>query len=505
MSKVTPRLSEPLAPEIQELVFRPRIERELALGIEDLCAVNAAHLVMLREVGLIDEGDATSLAAALIALREAGAEAIECDPAREDGYFNFEAALMQQAGAEAGGRLHLGRSRNDINATLDRLTARRVALDLAGCCIALRRALLERAQDHAATVMPGYTHLQPAQPITFGFYLAGVAEALARDTQRLLDAYGAIDLCPLGACALAGTSVPIDRARLAALLGFEAVMLHAQDAVTSRDYAHDLSAAMLSLASTWGRFAQDLYVWGTQEFALISFPDRIVGTSSIMPQKKNPIAIEYLKASAGEVLGGVVASFAIVKGGHFSHAGDTGRSALAPLWPALRLTRNALTVARIVTEAVEPEIGTMSVRAAAGFSTATDIADCLVREAWLSFRQAHHVVAELVRAALAAGIAPTALSPEDVSHAAETVLGRPVTLSTDQLARAIDPTQSVTARRSAGAAAPEETGRMIELALVVLDRDEVELRDRIGAITASQAELWRAVAALTRPAAELAS
>ncbi len=505
MSKVTPRLSEPLAPEIQELVFRPRIERELALGIEDLCAVNAAHLVMLREVGLIDEGDSAQLAAALIGLREAGAGAIECDPAREDGYFNFEAALMRQAGAEAGGRLHLGRSRNDINATLDRLAARRIALDLAGSCIALRRTLLERARNHAATVMPGYTHLQPAQPITFGFYLTGVAEALARDTQRLLNACNAIDLCPLGACALAGTSVPIDRARLAALLGFEAVMLHAQDAVTSRDYAHDLAAAMLSLASTWGRFAQDLYVWGTQEFALVSFPDRIAGTSSIMPQKKNPIAIEYLKASAGEVLGGVVASFAIVKGGHFSHAGDTGRSALAPLWPALRLAGNALTIARIVTEAVQPEIESMAVRAAAGFATATDIADCLVRDAGLSFRQAHHVVAELVREALAAGAAPQALSPDNVCRAAETVLARSITLSADQLARAVDPAQSIAARVSTGAAAPDETRRMIELALIVLGRDEVELRDRIDAITTSQAKLWQAAAALTRPAAGLAS
>jgi len=413
--------------------------------------------------------------------------------------------LMRQAGAEAGGRLHLGRSRNDINATLDRLTARRIALDLAGRCIALRRALLERARAHADTVMPGYTHLQPAQPITFGFYLAGVAEALARDTQRLLDACGAIDLCPLGACALAGTSVPIERERLAALLGFEAVMLHAQDAVTSRDYAHDLAAAMLSLASTWGRLAQDLYVWGTQEFALISFPDRIAGTSSIMPQKRNPIAIEYLKASAGEVLGGVVASFAIVKGGHFSHAGDTGRSALAPLWPALRLAGNALSVARVVIDAVEPDGDTMAARAAAGFSTATDIADCLVRDSGLSFRQAHHVVAELVRAALAAGTAPEALSPGDVSRAAEAVLARPVTLSPDQLVRAVDPVQSIAARVSIGAASPEETRRMIGLALVVLDRDAAELRDRSSAITTSQAGLWQVVATLARPAAAVAS
>ncbi|MGN8118112.1 argininosuccinate lyase [Labrys sp. 22185] len=453
----------------------PRIERELTLGIDDLCAVNEAHLVMLASTGLIEPAIACELAEALSGIREEGEGAVPRDPAREDGYFNFEALLMARAGAKAGGRLHVARSRNDINATLDRLAMRRMVLDLLAKTIALRQALLRRASQFADTLMPGYTHMQPAQPITFGFYLTGVAQALARDAERLFNAYGAADSCPLGACAFAGTSFPIDRQLVAGLLGFGAIQVHAQDAVTSRDYVWDAGAAVLAIASNWGRFAQDMYVWSTQEFGLVRFPDSIAGTSSIMPQKKNPVAVEYLKASSGEVIGGLTATFAILKGGHFSHAGDTGRSSLAPLWPSLRLVGNALTIARLVAEKIEPNVETMRQRAGAGFSTATDLADCLVREGGLSFREAHHVVADLVRDALERGLNPDELRHGDVLATIECVLGRTIELPDEAVAQAFDPGRSVEARRSAGAASPAETRRMIKAALVKLDRHRARL------------------------------
>lgn len=474
-SKVSPRLAEPLAPEILGLVFHPRIERELAFGIDDLCAVNEAHLVMLAGTGLIEPEVARELAEALSGIRRDGDGAVPRDPAREDGYFNFEALLMARAGADAGGRLHVARSRNDINATLDRLGMRRVVLDLLAKTVALRRVLLHRAPAFADTIMPGYTHMQPAQPVTFGFYLTGVAQALARDASRLFNAYGAADSCPLGACAFAGTSFAIDRQLVADLLGFSAIHVHAQDAVTSRDYAWDAGAAVLGLAANWGRFAQDMYVWGTQEFGLIRFPDSIAGTSSIMPQKKNPVAVEYLKASSGEVIGGLTATFSILKGGHFSHAGDTGRSSLAPLWPSLRLAGNALAIARLVAEKIEPDVETMRQRAGAGFSTATDLADCLVREGGLSFREAHHIVADLVRDALDRDLKPDEIGHGDVLAAIGRVLGRAVELPDEPVLRALDPHRSVEARQSAGAASPAETRRMIAAALVELDRDEARL------------------------------
>lgn len=487
-SKVSPRLAEPLAPEILDLIFRPRIERELALGIDDLCAVNEAHLVMLASTGLIEPAAARVLAEALTGIRRDGDIAIPRDPAREDGYFNFEAVLMARAGSDAGGRLHVARSRNDINATLDRLAMRQLLLDLLAELIELRRILLDRASAFAEAIMPGYTHLQPAQPITFGFYLTGIAQALARDAARLFHAYALANTSPLGACAFAGTSFPIDRRLVAELLGFAAVHVHAQDAVASRDYAWDAAAAVLSVAATWGRFAQDMYVWGTQEFGLIRFPDSIAGTSSIMPQKKNPVAVEYLKASSGEVIGGVTAMFAILKGGHFSHAGDTGRSSLAPLWPSLRLAGNALSIACLVADRIEPCVEVMRQRAAAGFSTATDLADRLVREG-LSFRDAHHVVADLVRDALQRGLSAGDIGHAEVTGAIGRVLGCSLDVAEEAIIKALDPRLSVEARISLGAASPAETGRMIEVALAELGRDQARAAALRSDITAARERL----------------
>lgn len=494
--QVSPRLSEPLAPEILDLVFRPRIERELGAGIDDLCAVNEAHLVMLERMGLVSASDAARLARALATIRGQGVAAIPRDPSREDGYFNFETALLAQAGAEAGGRLHIARSRNDINATLDRLAMRSLLAEMIAATLDLRGILKVRALSCADMVMPGYTHLQLAQPITFGFYLAGIGTALARDTTRLFHAYEAANSSPLGACAFAGTSFATDRDLLADLLGFDTVRLHAQDAVASRDYAWDAALAMLSLASTWGRFAQDLYVWATPEFGLISFPDSIAGISSIMPQKKNPIAVEYLKSASGEVLGGLTATFTILKGGHFSHAGDTSRGALAPLWPSLRLCLNALKIAGLVAARIEPRAEAMASRASDGFSTATDLADELVRQCGLSFRRAHHVVADLVRDALVRGLAAKDLHEADLHNAFERVTGRVISVDAAGLLAVLDPGMAVRRRQSAGSASPAETRKICATLAQDIARDGDELQARQSALAGARQRLAQHMRAL---------
>nr|WP_298104856.1 argininosuccinate lyase [uncultured Shinella sp.] len=477
-SQVSPRLSQPLAREILELVFAPRIAREVSLGIDDLCSVNEAHLVMLAQAGMIEPSAARSIAGALSAMRAEGAESVPQDPAREDAYFNFEAALMERVGADVGGRLHLARSRNDINATLDRLALGRLLLVLGEELLALRRALLDRAQEHIETIMPGYTHLQPAQPITFGFYLSGIGDALARDTVRLFQAYDATRACPMGACAFAGTSFSIDRGLVADLLGFDGVHVHAQDAVSSRDYVWNCAASVLGLASTWGRFAQDLYIWGTTEFGLVRFPDSIAGTSSIMPQKKNPIAVEYLKAASGEVIGGVTATFGILKGAHFSHAGDSGRSALAPFWPVVQLATNAVRIARLVAQNVEAVPDVMASRAGQGFSTATDLADCLVREAGVSFRQAHHVVADLVRRATETGRTLAEFDKAEITDVLFQEVGRNVEIDGDLLKDCLDPRRSVAGRKSYGSTSPEQVRLTLERAseMLAADADALTLR-----------------------------
>ncbi|MFA4914774.1 MAG: lyase family protein, partial [Burkholderiaceae bacterium] len=222
-SKVSRRLTEKTATEVCELIYLPRL-RDFANGFGYLTEINEAHVLMLHKQGLMSTPIAGKISRALIEMDEAGPGAVTLDPQREDSYFNYEAHLIAKIGGDAGGRMHTARSRNDILATIDRLRGRDMVIELIDGLAEVRRAALDQAERYARVVMPGYTHLQPAQPITYGFYLAGVAQALERDTDRLIEAYKHIDRSPMGAGAFAGTPFPIDREETARLLGFGSVI-----------------------------------------------------------------------------------------------------------------------------------------------------------------------------------------------------------------------------------------------------------------------------------------
>ena len=445
-SKVSPRLSESTATEICDAVYGPRLARDFPACFEPLCDVNEAHLLMLATQRLLPEDAAVALARSLRSIRAQGVAAVPLDPALEDAYLNFEAHLMRHAGSHVGGCLHVARSRNDILATMDRLRCRRVVLDLVDALCAARAAALERAALHADVVMPGYTHLQPAQPITFGFYMLAVADVLGRDVDRLLRIEPALDESPLGACALAGTSFAIDRQQTARWLGFAGVVPNTLDAVASRDYALELLGAMALMATNASRVAQDFYVWATPEFGLLSFPDSVAGTSSIMPQKKNHIVLEYLKGKAGQLGGALAAAVSTVRAVHFTHTGDGNRESMRNLWDAADESLRVAAMLRLVLESAIPQPERMLKAASANFSTATDLADLLVRRCGLSFRESHHVVGATVRAALADGLDSGNVTPEMLDRAALDVLGRPLRLDKSALSDSLDPTRSVGAR-----------------------------------------------------------
>ncbi|SOY64576.1 argininosuccinate lyase [Cupriavidus taiwanensis] len=453
-SKVSRRLTQPTAAEVCEHIYLPRLMREFGSGFRYLTDINQAHLLMLHGTGLIPADVAAVLARSLLRIEAEGPGAVPLDPAREDAYFNYEAHLMQMAGADAGGRLHVARSRNDILATHDRLRARDLALDLLEAMLAVRTAALEQADAYAAVVMPGYTHLQAAQPITYGYYLAGFAESLGRDIARMEQALARLDACPLGAGALAGTAFAIDRAATAQWLGFSAHAPNSLDAVASRDFAWEMLAAITVGAVSWGRVAQDLYVWATPEFGLIDFPDSVAGTSSIMPQKKNPVVLEYLKGKGGHMLGLLTGALAALKGSHFTHSGDGNRESMRGFWEAGDECLRCLALLRLVIASAAPQRARMLARARRDFSTATDLADALVREADMSFRQAHHIVGAVVRDALDQHLAADEISADMVDAAAMQVAGRAAGLDAAAVARCLDPEQGVAARMAAGGPAP---------------------------------------------------
>ncbi|MFY3329569.1 argininosuccinate lyase, partial [Achromobacter xylosoxidans] len=354
-SKVSARLKQPLAKEVLQHIFLPRLNREFFANFEMLTQINLAHLLMLREQGILDHDAAQRLARALLKMQVDGPHAVELDPAREEAYFNYEAHLIKAVGQELGGRLHTARSRNDIGATIDRMRARDFAARIGAALIGVARAALAQAERYADWVMPGYTHMQAAQPITYGYYLSALVDAWSRDIGRLAHALETADASPLGACALAGTSFPIDRAATSAMLGFSAPLANALDGVASRDFALELSATLSIMMVTCSRMVQDFYIWSTPEFGYLSFPDSIASTSSIMPQKKNPAVLEYLRGKTGHLIGLTGAALSTVKSTHFTHSGDSSRESTRTCWEACEEALKALELMQLLVEQVEPD------------------------------------------------------------------------------------------------------------------------------------------------------
>lgn len=455
------RLGQELAAEVQSLIYQPRLQREIVHALDYMHAINQSHLLMLTQQALIPRKAAGILAREMLELQKLGPAGLPNDPSLEDLYFNCEAALVSRVGLAIGGSLHVGRSRNDIGATIDRMRARQQTLSLTEKVNQLRHDLLDQAERYASVVMPGYTHLQPSQPITFGFYLLGVAIALGRDVKRLLAEYGRMNQSPLGAGAMAGTSFPIDRVMTAHLLGFAGVTEHSQDAVAARDYVISLCAVCTSLSTTWSRLAQDFYVWTTAEFGLIDFPDSVAGVSSIMPQKKNPVVIEVVKANAGEVIGDYTAMLATMRATHFTHSIDGTRAPLNRAWSIFELCQSSMKLLQLLVRSVIPRQERMLALSSTNFSTMTDLADFIAQRCNLSFREAHHIVGSLVRIAIERNISASGITASMVEEAASKIVARPVSFSSEEIAGLLDPAKSIARRVSAGSPAPAETKKMI--------------------------------------------
>ena len=276
----------------------------------------------------------------------------------------------------------------------------------------------------------------------------------------------------MGAAALATTAFPIDRALTAQLLGFDGVLEHGLDCVASRDFALEILSAAAQLALTCSRFAQDMHVMVSHEFSAVEFPDSVCGTSSIMPQKKNPVVLEHLKAKAAHLVAAFTSAGACIRASHFTNTLDAHREGLAQVWPALAEGQRALALAGIAAATVEPNRDLLLARARANFSTATDLADLLVRRADMDFRTAHHVAGAVVRRLMDQGLGAHQATAKMVDDAARDEAGRPAGLSDDQVAEALDPTRSVASRTVPGGTAPGEVCRMSAAMLAQVEQDE---------------------------------
>ena len=376
-------------------------------------AGSRAHAAMLAATGILTNSDAEAIGEGLLTvLSEIETGAFPFSTALEDIHMNVEARLKEIIGAPAG-RLHTARSRNDQVAVDFRLWVRDQCDAAIAGLEALIRAFLAQAEAGADWVMPGFTHLQTAQPVTWGHHMMAYVEMLARDRGRFIDARARMNECPLGAAALAGTSFPIDRHMTAKALGFDRPTANSLDSVSDRDFALEFLAASSICAMHLSRFAEELVIWSSAQFRFVRLSDRWTTGSSIMPQKKNPDAAELLRAKLGRILGATVALFTVMKGLALTYSKDMQEDKEQVFDAADTLMLALAAMTGMVTD-MTANRAVLAQAAASGFSTATDLADWLVRELGLPFREAHHVTGTLVARAEAKGCDLPDLSLEDM-------------------------------------------------------------------------------------------
>ncbi|MFB6298557.1 MAG: argininosuccinate lyase [Salinirussus sp.] len=440
-------------------------------------AVDRAHVVMLAEQGIVDDDDAAAILDALAGIEAAGHGAL---PAGEDVHEAIETAVIEGIERDgeqviagvgpAGGRMHTARSRNDEVAACIRYRLRGDLLDLLDGLVAGRERLLDAAADHAETVMPGYTHLQPAQPTTVGHWLCSYEAALARDTARLLDAHDRTNRSPLGAAAFAGTPFDIDRERVADLLGFDGLVENAMDAASARDFLVETTAGLAALATTLSGLAEDVVLAANRGHVEVA--DAYASTSSIMPQKKNPDTLELVRGRTGDAAAAFTGLVTTLKGLPRAYNRDLQRAG-RHAWDAVDSVTESVDVAVGAVATAEWPTEELAAAAGDGFATATGLADLLAM-AGIPFRTAHEVVAR------AAGTESVDVATLDA--AGEAVLGEPVTdrVDRDRLERALDPAGSVAMRDSRGGPAPDAVDAHLDRARQALaaDRDAVGTRRR---------------------------
>jgi argininosuccinate lyase len=361
-------------------------------------AGSKAHALMLAAQGIITQADVDAIVQGLDRIAaDIAAGKFEFKRELEDIHFNIESRLTELVGP-AGARLHTARSRNDQVATDFRLWVRDACTRASAGLLELQRALVKQAGAHADTIMPGFTHLQPAQPVTFGHHCLAYVEMFARDRSRFDDASERMNESPLGAAALAGTPYPIDREATAKALGFARPMRNSLDSVASRDFALDYLAAATIAATHLSRFAEEIVLWMSPSFGFIALSDAFTTGSSIMPQKRNPDAAELVRGKTGRILGSFVALVTVMKGLALAYAKDLQEDKEAVFSAADALDLSIAAMAGMV-EDLKPNAAAMRRAAEAGYPTATDLADWVVRQLGKPFREAHHIAGAIVKRA----------------------------------------------------------------------------------------------------------
>ena len=427
------------------------IDFDKRMAVQDI-AGSIAHATMLAKQNIITASDAEAIKEGLLTIQsEIENGTFEYSKALEDIHMNIESRLKEIIG-EPAGRLHTGRSRNDQVATDFKLWTRDQCDAIIEGLTELMKALIDQADAGADTVMPGFTHLQVAQPVTWGHHMMAYVEMFARDRSRFLDARTRMNESPLGAAALAGTGFPIDRHDTAQALGFSAPSANSLDAVSDRDFALEFLSASSICATHLSRFAEELVIWSSAQFKFVTLSDRFSTGSSIMPQKKNPDAAELIRAKVGRITGSLVGLLMVMKGLPLAYSKDMqeDKEQVFDASDSLMLALAAMT--GMISD-MEPNVASLETAAASGFSTATDLADWLVRDLGMPFREAHHITGALVAKAEEKGCDLPDLSLADMQIVNERI--------NSDVFNFLGVQNSVASRQSYGGTAPKQVRKQI--------------------------------------------
>ncbi|MCL4516073.1 MAG: argininosuccinate lyase [Firmicutes bacterium] len=459
--------------------------------------VNVAHVLMLLREAHLERRDGVALLKASGPMMEKRDVPEIYDPAFEDLFFMIEVRAAEMAGADAVGSMHLAMSRNDMDTAIYRMAARERLIELATLLASLRGSLITLARDEIDTIMPAYTHHQQAQPTTLGHYLAAVEAALGRDSERLDGAWRRTNLSPLGAAALAGTGFRVDRGYEAGLLGFEGLVENTYDAVSSADYLAEIASCCAVLATDLSRFLSDLLFWTANEVAALKLDPSFIQVSSIMPQKRNPVALEHLRALVGKALGEAQSAYLLLHNIPFGDVNDAGEQLQPVVHGQCDLMGRALRLLDRVVRGVSVDRELLKQRVKDGFSMSTELADTLVRKDGLKFRAAHQVVSALVNRLNAEGRPWGRLNLKELNAVMREKTGRDSGLSAADLAKALSPEEFISRRKNAGAPAGEQLGPYLAGRASSLRETEKLWAGRQNLLDAYRARLsaeWRSAA-----------
>ena len=473
-------------PEYVSHVLNENFEDAKTLFLGPLMSVHYAHLVMLADRGIVSADAAHALREALDHVSLAEIRRTPYDGTCEDLFFYVERVLVDACGDETAGRLHTARSRNDVDMTMYRMRLREHILAVFEAALELRNALCDIAERHRETLIAAQTHTQPAQPTTIAHYLLAVVEQLERDARRLQAAFATTNRSPLGACAITGSGFPIDRVLTASLLGFDAPTGNTYGSIATVDYLLESVAAVNVLLIGLGRFVQDLLLWCTVEFGYLRLADGFVQSSSIMPQKRNPVALEHARAIASKGVGQAAAIATVVHNTPFGDIVDTEDDLQPLVAAAFRDAVRAVTLVAASLRGAELDVSRLEARAAEGGTTLTELADHLARTHQVPFTTAHAIAARLLQARRERPNAPLGAILSTVSG---DLLGVPLQYSDAEIAAIMSPRHFVDVRTTAGGPAPVETTRALLESRAQVTADRAWLDGRRDALARAATEL----------------